>query len=338
MKREAMLYEKLPDGSVHCFLCGHHCRIREQEFGFCRVRQNIRQTLYTYAYGVVIANHIDPVEKKPLYHFLPGTLAFSIGTAGCNFHCGFCQNWQISQAADSIRSGAVYGLPLASEDVVGRALANRCRSIAYTYTEPTIFFEYAFETARLARKEGLRNIFVSNGFMTEQALETIAPWLDAANVDLKSWRDEFYRKTCAGRLRPVLQSIRHMRRLGIWVEVTTLLIPGENDSQEELEGIAGFLAEVDADIPWHISGFHPSYKFMDRPATSAESLEKARGIGRRAGLRFVYLGNIPGDNHTFCPGCGTAVIKRQGRLAVGPWVQEKGQCATCGKRIPGIWA
>jgi pyruvate formate lyase activating enzyme len=337
MKKEAMLFEKLPDESVHCFLCAHHCRIHNHDFGFCRVRQNIDQTLYTYAYGVAIANHIDPVEKKPLYHFLPGTSAYSVGTVGCNFHCGFCQNWQISQAADSIRSEAGYGLPLAPEDVVGRALANRCRSIAYTYTEPTIFFEYAYDTARLAREKGLRNIFVTNGFMTEQALETIAPWLDAANVDLKSWREDYYRQTCSGRLQPVLQSIRNMKRLGIWMEITTLLIPGENDSPDELEGIAGFIAEVDAEIPWHISAFHPSYKFMDHRSTSAESLAKARDIGRKSGLRYVYLGNISAENHTFCPQCNKAVIKRQGRQAEPAGVGEGGQCTTCGRLIPGIW-
>ncbi|MDW7773911.1 MAG: AmmeMemoRadiSam system radical SAM enzyme [Desulfobulbaceae bacterium] len=336
MKKEAMLFEKLKDESVHCFLCAHHCRIKNNDFGFCGVRQNIDQTLYTHAYGVSIARHVDPVEKKPLYHFLPGTSAYSIGTAGCNFHCGFCQNWQISQAAERIRSGEDYGEPLMPEEVVEQALANGCRSIAYTYTEPTIFFEYAYDTSRLARDRGLRNIFVTNGFMTEKALVTIAPWLDAANVDLKAWQEKYYRDVCRGRLKPVLETIRRMKELNIWVEVTTLLIPGENDSPGDLQGIAAFIADLDADIPWHISAFHPTYRFMDRPATGIESLKQAREIGREAGLRYIYLGNVPVENHTFCPRCGEALIERKGRMVERAGLR-KGRCAACGGHIPGVW-
>jgi pyruvate formate lyase activating enzyme len=336
MKKEAMLYEKLKGDSVHCFLCSHHCRIDNHDFGFCKVRENIDQTLYTHVYGVSIARHVDPIEKKPLYHFLPGTSSFSIGTVGCNFHCGFCQNWQISQAAEQARDEADYGFSLPPEEVVAQAMAGDCRSIAYTYTEPTIFFEYAYDTSRLARERGLRNIFVTNGFMTDKALRTIAPSLDAANVDLKAWQEKYYRDICMGRMKPVLNTIRLMKELGIWVEITTLLIPGENDFPEDIRGIASFLAEIDVNIPWHISAFHPTYRFTDRRPTEIGSLEEARRIGREEGLRYIYLGNVPAENSTVCPNCGMAVIRRRGR---GVEIAELrgNQCAACGETIPGVW-
>jgi len=336
MKKEAMLYEKLPGESVHCFLCSHHCRINNNDFGFCRVRQNIDQILYTHVYGAAIAQHVDPIEKKPLYHFLPDSFAYSIGTIGCNFHCGFCQNWEISQAAGQARSAEDYGTPCTPAEVVKQAVANGCMSIAFTYTEPTIFFEYAYDTGRLAREKGLRNIFVTNGYMTEETLMTASPWLDAANVDLKSWQEKYYREKCLGRLKPVLNTIRRMKELDIWVEITTLLVPGENDFPEELEGIATFIADLDVDIPWHISAFHPSYEFMDRPSTEIGSLEEARKIGRQAGLRYVYLGNVPVENHTVCPHCGKPMIQRKGRLVEMAGARN-GQCPDCGTMIAGVW-
>lgn len=331
-----MLYEKMPGDAVHCFLCSHHCRINNHDFGFCRVRQNIDQILYTHVYGATIARHVDPIEKKPLFHFLPDSLAYSIGTIGCNFHCGFCQNWEISQAAKRIQSTADYGIPLAPAEVVEQAIVNNCQSIAYTYTEPTIFFEYAYDTARLAREAGLRNVFITNGYMTEEALMTAAPWLDAANVDLKSWQEKYYREKCLGRMKPVLNTIRRMHELNLWVEITTLLIPGENDFPEELEGLASFIAGLDVNIPWHISAFHPSYEFMDRPSTEIGSLEEARKIGRQAGLRNIYLGNVPVENHTYCPHCRQTAIERKGRLVkmVG---MRNGKCSTCDSPIPGVW-
>lgn len=337
MKKEAMLYKKISDDEVSCHLCSHFCRIKNNEFGFCGVRQNLGGLLYTHVYGVTVANHVDPIEKKPLYHFLPDTLAYSIGAVGCNFHCGFCQNWQISQAAEQSREQKYYGLPMLPEKVVEHAKKSHCRSIAYTYTEPTIFFEYAYDTSQLALEEGMKNIFITNGYMTEEAIDTAADLLAAANIDLKSFQDDYYRETCSGRLKPVLNSIRHMKELGIWVEITTLLITGENDSQAELENIAGFIAEVDRDMPWHISAFHPSYKFMDRRPTTTEKLEQAREIGRRAGLSFVYLGNIPAENDTLCPHCGKTLIKRRGAL-VGNIQLKNGHCPGCSAGLPGIWA
>jgi len=337
MKKEAMFYKKLPGSEVSCHLCSHYCRIKKDEFGFCGVRQNLDGTLYSHVYGVSVANHVDPIEKKPLYHFLPDSLAYSIGTVGCNFHCGFCQNWQISQAAEQSRAQQYYGLPMMPEKIVENAILSHCRSIAYTYTEPTVFFEYAYDTARLAHEKGLKNVFVTNGFMTEKAIETIADHLDGANVDLKSWHEEYYRETCSGRLKPVLNSIHRMKELGIWVEITTLLIPGENDSQEEIMNIADFIADVDVNMPWHISAFHPSYKFMDRRSTTEEMLERAREIGQQAGLHFVYLGNVQIDNNTVCAGCGRTLIKRRAAL-VGRMDLENGCCPGCNLPLPGVWS
>jgi len=337
MKKEAMLYKKLSDNEVRCHLCSHYCRIKSGDFGFCGVRQNLDGILYSHVYGVSAANHVDPIEKKPLYHFLPDTLAYSIGTVGCNFHCGFCQNWQISQAAEQSREQQYYGLPVPPEKVVEKAILSRCQSIAYTYTEPTIFFEYAYDTSRVAHEHELLNIFVTNGYMTDKALESIKGRLDAANVDLKSWSDKYYRDTCSGRLKPVLNSIRRMKELGIWVEITTLLIPGENDGRAEVEAIAEFIAEVDVDMPWHISAFHPSYKFMGHRSTTVEMLEQVREIGHRTGLHFVYLGNVQADNDTVCPGCGRTLIKRRASL-VGKIDLENGHCPECSTVLPGVWS
>ncbi len=291
MKKEAMLYEKLDDNRVHCVLCAHQCRISSGGFGFCGVRQNVNGTLYTLVYGEVIASHSDPIEKKPLYHFLPGTWAYSIATVGCNFKCGFCQNWQISQMTK--RDGSsLGGRDFPPEAVVRQARQSGCRSVAYTYTEPTIFFEYAYDTAVLARNAGLSNVFVTNGYMTRKALETIRPYLDAANVDLKSFRDEYYRKLCKARLQPVLETIKTMKEMGIWVEVTTLVVPQENDSVEELREIAAFIAGIGKDIPWHISRFFPSYEMADGGPTPVSKLKEAERIGRDLGLKHIHLGNV----------------------------------------------
>jgi pyruvate formate lyase activating enzyme len=336
MAKEAMLYEPAKDGKVHCFLCNHHCKIANSKFGFCGVRENRGGTLVTYAYGKVIAANVDPIEKKPLYHFLPGSLSFSIATAGCNFHCGFCQNWQISQISETEAQG-MPGREFAPQEIVKRAKATQCRSIAYTYTEPTIFFEYAYDTAVLAKEEGLRNVFVTNGFMTFRALETIRPYLDACNVDLKSFREDFYKKTCRGRLKPVLESIRHMKELGIWVEVTTLVVPDENDSETELREIAEFIARVDPNMPWHISRFHPDYEFADSRPTPLETLRAAYRIGKEAGLKHVYMGNVPeAASNTPCPHCQEIVIRR-GPFAVEENKMKGSRCPFCGKFIPGVF-
>jgi pyruvate formate lyase activating enzyme len=337
MLKEAMLYKSLAEKKVHCFLCSHHCKIAESEFGFCGVRQNQEGKLYTHVYGKLIAAHIDPIEKKPLYHFLPGSRAFSVATVGCNFHCGFCQNWQISQI-ESGKELVMGSLEATPEEIVEKAEESGCRSIAYTYTEPTIFFEYAYETAKLAKERSLANIFVTNGFMTAETLKMIHPYLNACNVDLKSFRSEFYKKNCKGRLKPVLDSIRLMRELDIWVEVTTLVIPDQNDSEEELRDIARFIAGVDPSIPWHISRFHPDYQFADSRATPIETLRKAYDVGKEEGLKFIYTGNLPGEeSDTLCPHCGETLIRRTAMSVLEDKLKGS-QCPFCKGQIAGVFS
>ena len=335
MQKEARLYEKLENDEVRCFLCNHRCTIRPSKFGVCGMRENIGGTLFTHAYGEVVAANVDPIEKKPLYHFLPGTRSFSIATPGCNFKCAFCQNWQISQMSKKERKNLpVYRLSI--ESAVEQAVSYACKSISYTYTEPTVFFEYAFDVARLAKRKGLRNVFVTNGFMTREALDEIRPYLDACNVDLKSFREDFYKKTCKGSLKPVLESIEYMKKIGIWVEVTTLVVPGENDSEQELGQIAEFIARVDPDMPWHVSRFHPDYKFTQQPPTPIQTMQSAVRLGKKAGLRFIYMGNVAGDTNTVCPGCSETVLTRTG-YAVGVPKMQNGKCSFCGATIPGVF-
>ena len=334
MIKEAMLYSSLADKKVSCFLCCHKCQIADSKFGICGVRQNREGKLYTHVFGEVIAAHVDPIEKKPLYHFLPGTTSFSIATIGCNFRCPFCQNWQISQA--SRRNGeGMPGQKLLPEDVVAGAKRYGCKSVSYTYTEPTIFFEYAYETAKLVSSAGLGNNFVTNGYMTTEALEAINPYLDACNVDLKSFREEFYRDKCQSHLQPVLDSIRLMKKLDIWVEVTTLVVPGVNDGEEELRDIARFIVDTDPDIPWHISRFHPDYEYRDSRATPTETLRLAYSIGKEEGLRYVYVGNVLGvAEDTLCPSCGKILIRRGG-FSISDYKVKDSACSFCSNPVAG---
>ena len=320
---------------VHCYLCAHHCRIEPGHWGLCGVRQNQDGVLYTAVYGCPVSTAVDPIEKKPLFHFLPGTLSYSLATVGCNFACRFCQNADISQMPRD--QGRVIGEQLSPQEVVSAALFAKCRSIAYTYTEPTIFFEYARDCARLATTAGLKNVFVTNGYMTAQALDDIDGDLHAANVDLKAFSDDFYRAVVGARLKPVLDSIRRMWEMGVWVEVTTLLIPGRNDGEAELHQLAAFLASLSPDIPWHVSRFHPTYRMLDLPPTPLASVERALRIGRQEGLRYVYGGNVPGQSSesTVCPACGKEVISRQG-FSVREVQTEGGRCRYCGEKIAGI--
>lgn len=336
MRKEALFWEKLENGKVHCYLCAHECRIAAAKFGLCGVRQNVGGTLYSMIYGKVVAANVDPIEKKPLYHFLPGSSSYSIATIGCNFKCGFCQNWQISQA--SLREGdAGGGDPLPPAQIVAKAKRNNCTSISYTYTEPTIFFEYAYDTAILAKEAGLANVFVTNGYMTRKALEMIAPYLSAANVDLKGFRDDFYKKNCQARLQPVLDTIISLKELGIWLEVTTLIIPGENDSDMELSQLADFLAQLDKNIPWHLSRFHPDYRFLDHGATPLESLRRAREIGRRKGLRHIYLGNVAEGGNTYCYDCQDLITERSYMGLARQRLVNNNRCPSCGAEISGIY-
>ncbi len=331
-----MLYQSLPSEKVSCVLCHHNCQISPGQYGICGVRQNRAGELYTLVYGHIIAAHVDPIEKKPLYHFLPGTSSFSIATIGCNFRCPFCQNWQISQASKN-EGLTDHGQEYSPEDVVRSAKKHRCQSISYTYTEPTIYFEYAFDTAKLAKKEGLANVFVTNGYMSREALETIRPYLDACNVDLKAFHEGFYKDMCGAHLQPVLDSVKLMKEMDIWVEITTLIIPGRNDSEQELTQIARFIKKIDPDIPWHISRFHPDYKYMDAEATPVQSLRLAYNVAKKEGLRFIYIGNILGESEgTECPHCKKMLIPRQGFTITENKIKE-GKCPFCGTPVAGVF-
>jgi pyruvate formate lyase activating enzyme len=335
--REALLYTRRADGSVSCQLCAHRCLIRRGRRGICWVRENQGGTLVTLVSDRLIGVNIDPIEKKPFFHFLPGSLAYSVSTVGCNFHCLFCQNWEISQWPRE-HVGPLLGTPTTPAEIVASTLAAGCQSIAYTYTEPTIFFELALDTCRLAAEAGLKNIFVTNGYMTAEALAMVAPVLHAANIDLKGFTDSFYRKVCGATLAPVLDTVQRMHERGIWVEVTTLLIPGRNDTDEELRLVADWLAGIDRNIPWHLSAFYPAYKMLDVPSTAVRTLLRAAAIGEAAGLRFVYIGNVPGDRwqNTRCPECSRQLVHRRGFAVLDHSIVD-GRCPSCRTAIPGLW-
>lgn len=333
--KEAYLYKKTDNRRVQCNLCSHRCIIDDQGVGKCCVRKNIGGTLYSLVYGKIVAENSDPIEKKPLFHFLPGSYSMSIATVGCNFKCFFCQNFSISQAPCD--HNIIEGRDIMPEDIVSLAVANGDKSISYTYTEPTIFFEYAYDTAKLAGAKGLKNVFVTNGFMSRKCLLMIEPYLDAANVDLKSFSDATYKNKIGGRLKPVLNNIVFIKELGIWIEVTTLIIPGINDSENELKQIAGFLASVDKGIPWHVSAYYPQYK-SKIPPTGIGQIEMAIEIGRGEGLKYVYGGNISGSGYenTYCPKCGDLLIERTG-FSISSSKMKKDHCAKCGQKIEGIF-
>ncbi len=335
--KEAYLYEKKEDKRVRCLLCNHNCLIMDGGKGICGVRENRSGTLISLVYGKVIARHCDPIEKKPLFHFLPGTRSYSIATVGCNLRCLFCQNADISQMP--LDHDRIMGEDMTPNRIVTEALDTHSATISYTYTEPTIYFELALDAARLATTKGLKNVFVTNGYMSKQCLEAISPDLHAANVDLKSFSDRFYKEQCGARLRPVLRTLETMKEIGVWLEVTTLLIPGLNDSPEELKGLAQFLVALDPDIPWHISRFHPTYRLTNIPSTPTGSVRRARDLGYEAGLNYVYTGNLPGDEgeKTLCHNCGELLINRFG-FHVSQNRIDKARCPDCGAEIPGVWS
>lgn len=334
---DAWLYHGMPDQRVRCRLCNHRCVIDSGSRGICGVRENRNGVLKTRVYGRLIAAGDDPIEKKPIFHLMPGSRSFSIATVGCNFKCRFCQNADIAQMPGD-RGGAITGDPTPPEQVVAAARRHGCASIAYTYTEPTVFFEFACDTAQLAHRQGLKNIFVTNGYMSAAALERINPWLDAANVDLKAFSDTFYTQQCGARLEPVKATLRRMKRLKIWIEVTTLVIPGLNDNPHELSRLADFIAgDLGPETPWHVSRFHPTYRLTDRGPTPVETLIRAREIGVSAGLKYVYTGNIPGQGgeDTRCSGCGDVMITRRGFRIVENRLKE-GRCGGCGTVMDGV--
>lgn len=336
MIREALLYEKLTDSRVQCALCAHRCKINAGRRGLCGVRENKDGILYSLVFGTLIAEHVDPIEKKPFFHVHPASRSYSIATVGCNFSCDFCQNHEISQMPRSTLM--IMGEDTAPATIVLRAKNSHCKTIAYTYTEPTVYLETALETAKIACRDGLQNVFVTNGFMTAEAIDIIAPYLAAANVDLKSFRDEFYKKQCGARLKPVLDSLKKMKERGIWLEITTLLIPGLNDSDEELKDIASFIVRLGPETPWHISRFHPQFKRLGTLSTPIDSLHRACRIGKEAGLKYVYSGNVPGDEgeNTVCSNCKKLVIKRYGLRIIDNFLSGS-SCSHCGQKLEGLF-
>lgn len=334
MSFEGILYDKLPDSTTRCRLCAHYCTIRDGKRGICHVRENRGGTLYSLVYGKLVARNVDPIEKKPLYHFQPGSLAYSIATAGCNMSCKHCQNYQISLEAP--RLDPIPGLDATPKEVVADALRAGCSSISYTYTEPTIFMEFARDCAVEAAGQGLTNNFVTNGFMSPESAALAAQFLDAANVDLKAATDDHYRKVCGARLQPVLDTIRTLHEAGVWIEVTTLVIPGYNDDDDSLRFIASFIASLDRAVPWHLSRFFPTYKLLDAPPTPVDTLERAGRIGEEAGLKYVYLGNVPGmGDETRCAHCQSVLISRSGYRVKALKVTGEGKCMTCGAQFDG---
>ena len=332
---EGILYDKNPDSSTRCRLCAHYCTIKPGKRGICHVRENRDGTLYSLVYGKLVARNVDPIEKKPLYHFEPGTLSYSIATAGCNMSCKHCQNYHISMEA--VRSDPIPGYDSTPGEVVNDAISTGCSSIAYTYTEPTIFMEFARDCAVQASGEGLSNVFVTNGYMSEESAVLASEFLDAANIDLKAATDEHYRKICGARLQPVLDTVRTLHEAGVWIEVTTLVIPGYNDDSASLEFITAFIASVDPGIPWHISRFFPTYKLQDAPPTPIDTLERAGRIGEEAGLKHVYLGNVPGrSDETRCSSCGSVLIRRAGFGIKELNLTEDGNCNGCGAAFEGV--
>lgn len=327
-EKECLFFKHLKGGSVSCLACSQYCTINEGGFGICKVRKNIKGKLYLMVYGKIAAENVDPIEKKPLYHFLPKTSAYSVGTIGCNFKCSFCQNYEISQDSDTSA-----GIDMSPMQIVKNALSNKCKSIAYTYNEPAIAIEYWMDAMKLAKKKGIKNVFVTNGYISKEALKKTGTLIDAINIDLKSFSNEFYQKICKAKLNPVLDTIRLAKKMGIWIEITTMIIPGKNDSQQEIEKIRDFIAGIDDNIPLHLSRYFPMYK-MKTPPTPASSLEKSYDIAKKR-LKHVYLGNLGETNDTICPDCGEIIIKRIGHLPIVK--MKKNRCPKCGKTIKGVF-
>ncbi|MFA5916900.1 MAG: AmmeMemoRadiSam system radical SAM enzyme [Candidatus Gracilibacteria bacterium] len=343
MKKECILYRPIKGDLVQCTACNHYCLIKNSETGKCGVRQNIDGKLYLLVHSQAVAINIDPIEKKPLFHFYPGSKVFSFGTFGCNLFCKFCQNWDISQTRFSntpdIENKGEY---LPPEDIINYCKEHNINTIAYTYNEPTIFFEYAYDTMVLARKNNIKNVFVSNGFQSKEFWEKASDLIDAINIDLKGFSENFYKDICGARLKPILDNIEFIaKHTNIWLEITTLIIHGENDKDEDLLEIANFIKNISLDIPWHISAFYPSYKMLDTPPTSFEVLKKAYEIGKKVGLKYIYTGNIgdSGTESTYCPKCNELLIKRSGHIGqnIEIYWKKPGICHKCSEKIPGVW-
>jgi len=332
---EARYWDKMEDRKVTCRLCPRECVVADRERGYCGVRENRDGVYYTLVHSNVCAEHVDPVEKKPLFHFLPGTTAYSIATAGCNIECKFCQNWEISQ----FRPEQVRSARRTPKEVANIAGKFECRSIAYTYTEPVIFTEFMYDCSKAGRQKGIRSIMISNGYIQEKPMEDLTTVLDAVKIDLKAFTNKFYRKMCNGTLKPVLDTLRLLRKSGIWFEIVVLIIPFKNDSQEEIKAMCDWIVENLGDsVPLHFSRFFPTYKIKDLPVTPLETLERAWETAKKAGLHFSYIGNVPGHEaeNTLCPNCHKVIIERTGFFVRSNKIGS-GHCAFCSEKIPGVW-
>lgn len=319
---------------MQCQLCPHFCVLKHNERGKCGVRENQKGKLYSLVYEKPCSFSIDPIEKKPLYHFMPGERAISIATVGCNLSCKFCQNWEISKAKPEKYPYE----KLSPEKVVEETLKAGCKIISYTYTEPTVFYEYMLDIAKLARKKGIKNVIVSNGFINPEPLKELCEYIDGANIDLKSINPEFYEKICEARLKPILEALKILKQNNVWVEITNLLISGKNDSQEGIKKLSEFVKSLGKDTVLHFSAFYPCYKMLDVPRTPEETVKKAREIALKAGLNYVYTGNILDEegSTTFCPKCKRPLVKRQGFYVLQNNI-EKGKCSFCKTGIAGMW-
>jgi pyruvate formate lyase activating enzyme len=325
-------YRYKDEHSIVCLLCKHYCTLKEDKSGICGINFNENGELVNRTYAHPSAVHIDPIEKKPLYHFQPFSKSFSLGTVGCNFRCPFCQNYTISQTTN-IDTSVVY-MP---EDIVRLALEHKTQSISYTYNEPTIWYPYAKDIGVLAKEQGLKNVFVSSGYESHEVLEDMKSWLDAANIDLKSFSHDYYKKVLKTNLDGVLESLIEFAKNNIWLEITTLLIPGVNDSEEEIHQMAAFISsKLGLEIPWHFSAFHPDYKMLDTPSTPYETLLKAREIAHGYGIKYVYLGNVRTDSNTYCPKCQAKLVDRN-NFTIGALDVRSGSCEVCGESIKGVW-
>jgi pyruvate formate lyase activating enzyme len=332
---EGRWWEAEPGNRVHCFLCPRHCHIHEGQSGFCFIRVNRGGKLYSLGYGSPAALQIDPIEKKPLNHFLPGTRVFSMGTAGCNMGCFFCQNWDISKS----RHDQVHSQQLAPEEVPLLARKHNCRSLAFTYNEPTIWGEYVIDICRAAKQYGLKTVMVTNGYVTREAFHDIYDHIDAANVDLKAFTENFYGKITLTHLQPVLETLQWLRNeTNVWFEITNLMIPTLNDDPSETRRLADWILEhLGPDVPLHFTAFHPDFKLQDKPRTPPETLHRAREIALEAGLHYVYEGNIYSDGaNTNCPGCSAILIRRSWHTVEANELRN-GSCPQCGYRVVGVW-
>jgi len=336
VKVETYYYEKLPNKKIRCKICPKECVIDDRERGYCGVRENSQGTYYTLVHSKPCSLASDPIEKKPFFHFLPGTLAFSMATVGCNMDCKYCQNWQISQ----IRPEQSSNYHITPENMVDLAIEYNCPSIAYTYTEPVVFYEYMFDIAKAAQKRGIRNVMITNGYILPEPMEALLPYLDGVKIDLKSYSEKFYKEICDGELKPVLDTIKQIHKDGTWLEIVYLVVPTLNDSEEELRALSNWIFnEVGPDVPVHFSRFHPQYKLTNLPPTPVKTLEMAADITSDAGMKFVYVGNVAGDERerTYCPTCGKLLIYRIGYMISQNNI-ENGKCNECKTPIPGVWS